>query len=441
MKTKGIRTNKINIVTLGCSKNLVDSEVLFTQLRGNGMDVTHESKKDDANIVVINTCGFIDNAKEESINTILRYVDAKDAGVVDKVYVTGCLSHRYKDELEVEMPTVDAWFGTNEMPRLLKTLRADYKHELVGERLLTTPAHYAYLKIAEGCDRPCSFCAIPLMRGKHVSRSIDDLILEAKSLAQRGTKELILIAQDLTFYGLDLYRKRNLDELISRLSDVEGIDWIRLQYAYPSGFPLEVLDVMRQRPNVCKYLDMPLQTGSTELLKLMRRGITREKTENLIQTIRETVPDITLRTTLIVGHPGETDALFEETYDFVDRMRFDRMGVFTYSHEENTHAYSMPDDIPTDVKQERADELMELQQGISGELNQQKVGKTYKVLFDRKEGGYFIGRTEADSPDVDNEVLVSANDPLVRQQVRLGNFAHVYIDRAEEFDLYGTIIA
>ena len=441
MKTKGIRTNKINIVTLGCSKNLVDSEVLFTQLRGNGMNVTHESKRDDANIVVINTCGFIDNAKEESINTILRYVDAKDAGVVDKVYVTGCLSHRYKNELEVEMPTVDAWFGTNEMPRLLKTLRADYKHELVGERLLTTPAHYAYLKIAEGCDRPCSFCAIPLMRGKHVSRSIDELVMEAKSLARRGTKELILIAQDLTFYGLDLYRKRNLDELVSRLADVAGIDWIRLQYAYPSGFPLEVLDVMRQRPNVCNYLDMPLQTGSTELLKLMRRGITREKTENLIQTIRETVPDITLRTTLIVGHPGETDAMFEETYDFVDRMRFDRMGVFTYSHEENTHSFSMPDDIPADVKQERADELMELQQGISGELNQQKVGQTYKVLFDRKESGYFIGRTEADSPEVDNEVLVSANDPATQQHVRLGNFAHVYIDRAEEFDLYGTIVA
>lgn len=441
MKTKGIRTNKINIVTLGCSKNLVDSEVLFTQLRGNGMNVTHESKKDDANIVVINTCGFIDNAKEESVNTILRYVDAKDAGIVDKVYVTGCLSHRYKDELEVEMPTVDAWFGTNEMPRLLKTLRADYKHELVGERLLTTPAHYAYLKIAEGCDRPCSFCAIPLMRGKHVSRSIDDLVAEATSLARRGTKELILIAQDLTFYGLDLYRKRNLDDLVNRLADVEGINWIRLQYAYPSGFPLEVLDVMRERSNVCNYLDMPLQTGSTELLKLMRRGITREKTENLIHTIREKVPDITLRTTLIVGHPGETDAMFEETYDFVDRMRFDRMGVFTYSHEENTHSFSMPDDIPADIKQERADELMELQQGISGELNQRKVGKTYKVLFDRKEGGYFIGRTEADSPEVDNEVLVSANDPVARQQVRIGNFANVCIDRAEEFDLYGTIVA
>ncbi|MCK8492083.1 MULTISPECIES: 30S ribosomal protein S12 methylthiotransferase RimO [Spirosoma] len=437
MKTKGIRTNKINIVTLGCSKNLVDSEVLFTQLKGNGMDVTHEAKKDDANIVVINTCGFIDNAKEESINTILRYVDAKEAGIVDKVYVTGCLSHRYKDELEVEMPTVDAWFGTNELPRMLKTLRADYKHELVGERLLTTPAHYAYLKIAEGCDRPCSFCAIPLMRGGHVSRTIDDLLTEARSLARRGTKELILIAQDLTYYGLDLYKKRNLADLINQLADVEGIDWIRLQYAYPSGFPLEVLDVMRDRPNVCNYLDMPLQTGSTELLKLMRRGTTREKTEALIHTIREKVPDITLRTTLIVGHPGETDAMFDETYDFVERMRFDRMGVFTYSHEENTHSFSMPDDISDEIKQERADALMELQQGISHELNQQKVGKTYKVLFDRKEGGYFIGRTEGDSPEVDNEVLVSASNRYVRQ----GDFANVQINRAEEFDLYGEVVS
>lgn len=436
MKTKGIRTNKINIVTLGCSKNLVDSEVLFTQLKGNGMNVTHESKKDDANIVVINTCGFIDNAKEESINTILRYVDAKDAGIVDKVYVTGCLSHRYKDELEIEMPTVDAWFGTNELPRMLKTLRADYKHELVGERLLTTPAHFAYLKIAEGCDRPCSFCAIPLMRGGHVSRPFEELLTEARSLARRGTKELILIAQDLTYYGLDLYKKRNLAELVDKLADVEGIDWIRLQYAYPSGFPLEVLDVMRERPNVCNYLDMPLQTGSTELLKIMRRGITREKTESLIHTIRERVPGITLRTTLIAGHPGETDAMFQETYDFVERMRFDRLGVFAYSHEDDTHSFSMPDDIPDEIKQERVEELMEVQQNISQELNQQKIGKTYKVLFDRKEGGYFIGRTEADSPEVDNEVLVSA-----AQYVRLGDFATVRIDRAEEFDLYGEVVS
>jgi ribosomal protein S12 methylthiotransferase len=434
LKTKGLRTNKINIVTLGCSKNLVDSEVLFTQLKGNGYNVSHESKKDDANIVVINTCGFIDNAKEESINTILRYVDAKDAGVVDKVYVTGCLSHRYKDELEIEMPTVDAWFGTNELPRLLKTLKADYKHELVGERLLTTPAHYAYLKIAEGCDRPCSFCAIPLMRGHHVSRPAEELIKEAQSLARRGTKELILIAQDLTYYGLDIYKKRTLADLINRLADVEGIEWIRLQYAYPSGFPMDVLDVMRERSNVCNYLDMPLQTGSTELLKSMRRGITREKTEALIDTIREKVPGIALRTTLIVGHPGETEAMFDETYDFVERMRFDRLGAFTYSHEDNTHSYTMPDDVPADIKQERADAIMDLQQGISSELNQAKLGKTYKVLFDRKEGGFFIGRTEFDSPEVDNEVLVPAG-----QYVRQGDFARVRVTEAHEFDVYGVI--
>ncbi|MFN8353124.1 MAG: 30S ribosomal protein S12 methylthiotransferase RimO [Spirosomataceae bacterium] len=435
MKTKGLRKNKVNIVTLGCSKNVVDSEVIFTQLKGNGYDVTHEAKRDDANIVVINTCGFIDNAKQESIDTILRYADAKEQGAVDKVYVTGCLSHRYKDELEVEIPMVDAWFGTNELPRLLKTLKADYKHELVGERLLTTPAHYAYLKIAEGCDRPCSFCAIPLMRGGHISRPIDELITEAKSLARRGTKELILIAQDLTYYGLDIYKKRNLAELLERLSDVEGIDWIRLQYAYPSGFPLDVLDVMATRPNICKYLDMPLQTGSTELLKIMRRGITREKTEALIDTIRQKVPDIAIRTTLIVGHPGETEEMYEETYRFVEKMRFDRLGVFQYSHEDQTHSFTMNDDVPAETKQDRADEIMELQQGISQELNLQKVGNTYKVLFDRKEGGYFIGRTEFDSPEVDNEVLVSAN-----QYVRLGDFATVKITNAEEFDLYGELV-
>jgi ribosomal protein S12 methylthiotransferase len=435
MKTKGLRTNKVNIVTLGCSKNVVDSEVIFTQLKGNGYNVTHEAKRDDANIVVINTCGFIDNAKQESIDTILRYADAKEQGVVDKVYVTGCLSHRYKDELALEIPTVDAWFGTNELPRLLKTLKADYKHELVGERLLTTPAHYAYLKIAEGCDRPCSFCAIPLMRGGHVSRSMDELVTEAKSLARRGTKELILIAQDLTYYGLDIYKKRNLSELLERLSDVEGIDWIRLQYAYPSGFPLDVLDVMASRSNICNYLDMPLQTGSTEMLKAMRRGITSEKTEDLIDTIRQKVPDIALRTTLIVGHPGETEDHYEETYRFVEKMRFDRLGVFQYSHEDQTHSYTMDDNVPAQTKQERADEIMELQQGISQELNQQKVGKTYKVLFDRKEGGFFIGRTEFDSPEVDNEVLIPAS-----QYVRLGDFAHVKITSAEEFDLYGELV-
>ncbi len=435
MKTKGIVKNKINIVTLGCSKNIVDSEVLYTQLKGNGMKVEHESKKDDANIVIINTCGFIDNAKQESIDTILRYVDAKDAGIVDKVYVTGCLSHRYKDELSVEIPTVDAWFGTNELPRMLKTLKADYKHELVGERLLTTPAHYAYLKIAEGCDRPCSFCAIPLMRGGHVSRPMDEMVLQAQNLAKKGTKELILIAQDLTYYGLDIYKKRNLAELLDKLSDVEGIDWIRLQYAYPSGFPMDVLDVIKNRSNVCKYLDMPLQHGSSEILKIMRRGIDRPKTEALINTIREKIPEIAIRTTLIAGHPGETEEHFEEMYHFVEKMRFDRLGVFQYSHEDDTHSFTMPDDIPAEVKQERTDIIMELQQGISAELNQAKIGNTYKVLFDRKEGGYFIGRTEFDSPEVDNEVLVPA-----AQYVRMGDFANVKINNAEEFDLYGDLV-
>jgi ribosomal protein S12 methylthiotransferase len=435
MKTKTLRKNKVNIVTLGCSKNLVDSEVIYTQLRGNGMDVTHESKKDDANIVIVNTCGFIDNAKQESIDTILRYADAKDAGVIDKLYVTGCLSHRYKDELELEIPTVDAFFGTNELPRLLKTLKADYKHELIGERLLTTPTHYAYLKIAEGCDRPCSFCAIPLMRGGHVSRTIEDLVVEAKSLVRRGTKELILIAQDLTYYGLDIYKKRNLSELLEHFSDIEGLDWIRLQYAYPAGFPMDILDVMNSKSNICKYLDMPLQSGSTEVLKKMRRGITREKTEDLINAIRDKVPDIALRTTLIAGHPGETEADYEETYQFVEKMRFDRLGVFTYSHEDQTHSYSFEDDIPAEVKQERADEIMAMQQEISMELNQTKIGNTYKVLFDRKEGGHFIGRTQFDSPEVDNEVLIPAS-----QFVRLGDFANVKINRAEEFDLYGDLL-
>lgn len=435
MKTKTLRRSKVNIVTLGCSKNLVDSETLYTQLRGNGIAAEHESKRDDANIVVVNTCGFVDTAKQESIDTILRYAEAKQEGLIEKLYVTGCLSHRYRDELEAEIPTVDAFFGTNELPRLLKTLKADYKHELVGERLLTTPAHFAYLKIAEGCDRPCSFCAIPLMRGGHVSRPVEELLTEARSLARRGTKELILIAQDLTYYGLDLYRQRTLSDLLNRLADVEGIEWIRLQYAYPAGFPMDVLDVMRERSNVCKYLDMPLQTGSTEMLKRMRRGITREKTEALIGAIREKIPDIALRTTLIVGHPGETEALFEETYSFVEKMRFDRLGVFPYSHEDQTHSFTMPDDVPEDVKQARADDIMELQQGISEELNQRKVGKIYRVLFDRKEGGYFVGRTQYDSPEVDNEVLVPAS-----QYVRQGDFALVKITSAEAFDLYGEVI-
>jgi ribosomal protein S12 methylthiotransferase len=440
MKTKVSPKPSINIVTLGCSKNLVDSEVLFTQLKGNGLEVTHEAKKDTANIVVVNTCGFIDNAKQESIDTILRYADAKEAGKIDKLYVTGCLSHRYKDDLEKEIPLVDSFFGTNELPRLLKALKADYKHELVGERLLTTPAHYAYLKIAEGCDRPCSFCAIPLMRGGHVSRPMDELVKEATSLAKKGTKELILIAQDLTFYGLDLKGEgksgRQLKELLERLSDVPGVEWIRLQYAYPAGFPMEILQTMAERENICNYLDMPLQSGSDAMLKHMRRGITREKTEQLITDIREKVPGIALRTTLISGYPGETEADFEETYSFVERMRFDRLGIFNYSHEENTHAYSVEDNVPEEVKQERSDEIMALQQGISEELNQAKIGKTYKVMVDRKESGFFVGRTEHDSPEVDNEVLIPAE-----QYARQGDFVQVKINKAEEFDLYGDIVS
>ena len=441
MKTKGIINNKVNIVTLGCSKNLVDSEEIYTQLKANKISVTHESKKSDASIVVINTCGFIDNAKQESIDTILRYVDAKQNGLVDKVYVTGCLSHRYKDDLEKEIPLVDAFFGTNELPRLLKTLKADYKHELVGERLLTTPAHYAYLKIAEGCDRPCSFCAIPLMRGTHVSRPMEQLVEQAKNFAKKGTKEIILIAQDLTYYGLDLYKKRNLAELLDRLADVENIDWIRLQYAYPAGFPLDVLDVMKNRSNVCNYLDMPLQHGSTDMLKLMRRGITREKTEQLVNTIRDKVPNIAIRTTLIAGHPNETEKDFEEMYTFVEKMKFDRLGIFTYSHEENTHSHTFEDNIPAETKQERADEIMALQEGISAELNQKKVGQTFKVLFDRKEGGYFIGRTEHDSPEVDNEVLVpikAENKEAI--YIAKGEFANVKINSATEFDLFGELV-
>lgn len=431
MKTRGAKKTKVNIVTLGCSKNLVDSEVLLTQLRGNGIDTSHESKKDDANVVVINTCGFIDNAKQESIDTILRYVDAKEEGIVEKVYVTGCLSERYKDDLQKEIPDVDAWFGTRDLSRLLKQLNANYKHELVGERILTNPSHYAYLKISEGCDRPCSFCAIPLMRGKHISRPIEELVSEAKNLAKKGTKELLLIAQDSTYYGLDLYKKRNLSELLKRLSDVEGIEWIRLHYAFPTGFPMDALDVMAERSNICKYLDIPLQHGSTNMLKIMRRGTTREKTEELLQTIREKVPGIAVRTTLIAGHPGETEAEFEEMMKFVKTSRFDRLGVFAYSHEENTHAYSFTDDVPEGTKQERVEAVMGLQQGISLELNQEKIGKTFKVLIDRKEGGSFYGRTEFDSPDVDNEVILTAT----KNYLRIGDFVNAKVISATEFDL------
>ena len=425
MKTKTLKKNKVNVVTLGCSKNTFDSEVLMAQLKANKFDVEHESMSDDAEIVIINTCGFIDNAKQESIDTILRYAQAKNDGEVDKVYVTGCLSERYRADLE------------NELPRLLKTLKADYKLELVGERLLTTPSHYAYFKIAEGCDRPCSFCAIPLMRGKHVSTPIEDLIKSAKSLAAKGVKELILIAQDLTYYGLDIYKKRALADLISQLSDVEGIEWIRLHYAFPSGFPMDVLDVMNEKSNVNFYLDIPLQHGSTKILESMRRGITREKTELLVEDIRAKVPNIAIRTTLIVGYPGETKAEFQEMYDFVEKMRFDRLGVFTYSHEENTHAYALKDDVTDKTKRKRADTIMELQSGISHELNQAKIGKTFKVLFDRVEGDYFIGRTEFDSPEVDNEVLVKKEGDVF---VRIGDFASVQITSADHYDLYGKLV-
>jgi ribosomal protein S12 methylthiotransferase len=436
MKTKSLKQNKINIITLGCSKNLVDSEVLLSQLKGNDMDATHESEKDDANIIVINTCGFIDNAKQESIDTILQYVDEKEAGRIDKLYVTGCLSHRYKDELENEIPQVDAYFGTLELPNLLKTLGADYKHELIGERLTTTPQHFAYLKISEGCNRPCSFCAIPLMRGKHVSKSIEQIVTEAQNLAKNGTKELMLIAQDSTYYGIDLYGERKLKELLEALSEVEGIEWIRLHYAYPSQFPSEILPVMASKQSICKYLDMPVQHISDNVLKKMRRGITKRKTYEVLNEIKEKVPGISLRTTLLVGHPGETEADFEELKQFVKDFQFDRLGVFTYSHEENTHAHSFEDDVPEHIKKTRAAEIMAIQEEISLEKNKLKVGTTLKVLFDRKEGEYFIGRTEADSPEVDNEVLVEAKN----QYVKIGDFANVLITSAESFDLMGTVV-
>ena len=436
MKTRTLRKNKVNIVTLGCSKNIYDSEVLMGQLKANGMEVSHESEQDDFNIVVINTCGFIDNAKEESINTILRFAEAKKDGQVDKVYVTGCLSERYKGDLKGEIPEVDRWFGTRELPAILKTLKADYKAELIGERLLTTPRHFAYLKISEGCDRPCSFCAIPLMRGKHISKPIEELVIEAQKLAAGGTRELIMIAQDSTYYGLDLYKERRLAALMEALGGVDGIDWIRLHYAFPNGFPEDVLDVIRNNPKVCRYIDIPLQNVSDDVLKSMRRGVNKEKTYRLVNTFRDKVPDMAIRTTLISGYPGETRKHHEELLRFVEDMRFDRLGVFTYSHEENTHAYLLNDDVPADEKQERANEIMEVQRGISYDLNQARIGQTYKVLIDRVEGGYFIGRTEFDSPEVDNEVLIPLNDSYAR----VGDFAQVKIADAQEFDLFGEFV-
>ncbi|WDF56571.1 30S ribosomal protein S12 methylthiotransferase RimO [Mucilaginibacter sp. KACC 22063] len=436
-KTVTIEKPRVNVVTLGCSKNIYDSEVLMGQLKGNLFDVVHEADRVGKNdIVVINTCGFIDNAKQESIDTILQYSELKEQGKVGKVIVTGCLSERYKPELESEIPNIDAYFGTNDLQGVLQSIGANYKYELLGERLLTTPSHFAYFKIAEGCNRPCSFCAIPLMRGKHVSTPMDQLVKNAESLAKQGTKELILIAQDLTYYGLDLYGKRNLDELLRRLSDVNGIEWIRLQYAYPSGFPMEILDAMNERDNICKYLDMPLQHITDNMLKSMRRGITKQKTIDIVNQIREKVPGIAMRTTLITGYPGETEQDFEEMAQWVENTRFDRLGCFTYSHEEKTAAHNLVDDVPEELKQERADAIMEIQQGISYEKNQEKIGNSYKVLIDKIDGGYLTGRTEYDSPEVDNEVLIDASS----QYAAVGSFVNVKIDSAEDFDLYGQIV-
>ncbi|MEZ7930713.1 MAG: ribosomal protein S12 methylthiotransferase [Urechidicola sp.] len=437
MKTKTLKKNKVNVITLGCSKNTFDSELLMAQLHANKFDVEHESLSGDHEIVIVNTCGFIDNAKQESIDTILQYADAKEQGLVDKLYVTGCLSERYKDSLEEEIPQVDAYFGTQELPKMLKTLNADYKKELLGERILTTPSHYSYFKIAEGCDRPCSFCAIPLMRGKHRSTPIEQLVKNAKSLVAQGVKEIMLIAQDLTYYGLDLYKKRELATLLEQLSDIEGLEWIRLHYAYPSGFPMDVLKVMAERDNICNYLDMPLQHGSTRMLKAMRRGITREKTTELVNTIREQVPGIAIRTTLIAGYPGETEEDFQEMAEWVKEMKFDRLGIFEYSHEENTHAHNFEDDVPAELKTARAEEIMDIQSTISYEHNQNKVGKEFKVLFDRIEGEYFVGRTEFDSPEVDNEVWVPISE---ENHVRIGDYSTVKIDNADYFDLFGSIV-
>ena len=433
MRTKSTKKNTINVITLGCSKNIYDSEVLMGQLKANKKEVVHE---EEGNIVVINTCGFIDNAKEESVNTILEQIQNKETGKVDEVYVTGCLSERYKPDLEREIPQVDAYFGTSDLPQLLKVLGADYKHELVGERLLTTPKHFAYLKIAEGCDRPCSFCAIPLMRGKHRSTTIEDLVQQAQQLAKEGVKELMLIAQDLTYYGLDLYKKRRLADLLRALAAVEGIEWIRLHYAFPTGFPEDVLEVMRTEVKICNYLDIPLQHIADPILKSMRRGTTQEKTTALLQKFRAEVPGIILRTSLIVGYPGETEADFEILKNWVKEMRFERLGCFTYSHEENTHAHQLEDDVPEEVKQQRSNAIMEIQSQISWEHNQSCVGKTFRCLIDRKEGVHFVGRTFMDSPDVDNEVLIDATKYYLKQ----GDFAKIKITEATDYDLIGVPI-
>jgi len=436
MRTKSFNKNKVNVITLGCSKNIYDSEVLLTQLSANNIKADHETNDNQANIVVVNTCGFIDKAKQESIDTILIQAQRKEQGLIDKLYVTGCLSERYKLDLEKEIVNVDQYFGTTDLPKLLKVLGADYKQELLGERLTTTPKHYAYLKISEGCDRPCSFCAIPLMRGKHRSKSIEMLTTEATKLAENGVKELILIAQDLTYYGLDIYKKRRLADLLKELVKIKHIEWIRLHYAFPSGFPIDVLDVIRENSKICNYIDIPLQHINNDILKSMKRGTSYEKTNNLLKLFRKKVPNITIRTSLIVGYPGETKSIFKELKDWIKEVKFDRLGVFTYSHEEDTNAFRLKDNVSEKEKKIRAEEIMNIQSEISYNLNQKKIGKVYKVLFDRREGGYFIGRTEFDSPDVDNEVLVSAND----MYLRIGSFYNVKITKADHFDLYGVII-
>ena len=432
MRTKSLKKNKINVVTLGCSKNLYDSEVLISQLKANNKNVVHEG---DGNIVVINTCGFIDNAKQQSIDTILEYSDKKNQGKIDKLYVTGCLSERYKDDLEKEIPDVDKYFGTTDLPHLLKHLRADYKSELIGERFLSTPKNYAYLKISEGCDRKCSFCAIPLMRGKHKSRSMEDIVHEAKKMASQGVKELILIAQELTYYGLDLYKERSISKLLQKLCDLEGIEWVRLHYAYPSGFPNELIDTIKNEEKICNYLDIPLQHISDEILKSMRRGSTKLKTNNLITNLRKQIPEISIRTTLIVGYPGETKTHFKELCDWVKEMKFERLGCFKYSHEENTHAYNLVDDVTEIEKQRRLEKIMSIQKEISRELNQKKIGNEIRCLIDRFESGYYIGRSEYDSPDVDNNILIKSDNI----HLRIGEFYNVIIDDASDYDLFGSI--
>ena len=434
MQTKS--KEKINIVTLGCAKNIVDSEVLLTQLKGNDKKAFHQRDDINPDVVIVNTCGFIDNAKQESIDTILSYAKQKEVGEIKKLFVTGCLSQRYKENLEKDIPEVDGFYGTRDLPELLKNFQAKYRNELLGERIITTDSHYAYLKISEGCDRPCSFCAIPIMRGKHRSKSIEDLVIETKNLVKNGVREIMVIAQDSTYYGLDLYGERKLPDLLKRLSDIEGLDWIRVHYAYPSGFPLEIIKVMRDRENICNYLDIPLQHGSSEILKLMRRGITREKTDALIKDIRDINPEISIRTTLIAGHPGEKDIHFKEMYDFVERNKFDRLGVFTYSHEEGTHSHSFEDDVPETLKRKRYNQIMSLQQSISEDLNKKKVGKSFKVLIDRGDKNNYFGRTEFDSPEVDNEVII----PAKNFHLRVGEFYDVKIISASEYDLIGEVL-